>query len=86
MSLLKNGFVRDFIDICDDYTDEIDNYLYASGMRGFSSWKKEWKDNKKSRTCNRLVNEGREKVLEVFGDVVTKLKKSVTVEDYIIKS
>ena len=82
MSLLKNGFVRDFIDICDDYTDDIDNYLYASGMRGFSSWKKEWKDNKKSRTCNRLVNEGREKVLEVFGDVVTKLKKSVTVEDY----
>ncbi len=26
----------------------------------------------------------REKVLEVFGDVVTKLKKSVTVEDHEI--
>ena len=84
MSLLRNGIVRDYLGFESEMTDELDCYLLACGVRGIKLWNKPWNNNKKSRTDIDVVNEIRQKTLDVFLETYKKLKSAGTVNEYCL--
>ncbi len=84
MSLLRNGIVRDYLGFDSRMTDELDCYLLACGVRGIKLWGKPWNNSKKSRTDIDVVNEARQKMLDVFLNTCDKLKSAGTVTEYCL--
>ncbi len=80
IKLIRTGFLFDISEE-EKTVDELDNFLYASGIRGISMWKKEWntvsysKDEEISKNINRL----REKIIALLEPVYMDLKKAATV-------
>lgn len=74
-----------FIDMDKETADILENYILQGGKRGLKSYSQQWKKRYKGMTEEELVivNEGREKILEVIRPFREELKKdNATVLDY----
>ncbi len=60
--------------------DRLENYVLSSGIRGYSSWNRQWKKKSVSDELLAVLNEAREVFVTEVGDIVKALKdKDLTV-------
>ncbi len=77
MRFLRNGIVRDYLSFDSEMTDELDNYLLATGIRGNNLWNMQWKSTDE-------LNALRIKLTELIMPFVNRMKDAVTVTDYTL--
>ena len=74
-------------------TDLLDNYLLASGIRGYRRWNQEWevsnafwiRDEEKKNEINIKINEIREKVCTIFGTVYEQIRtKKHLIKEFVM--
>lgn len=77
MRFLRNGIVRDYLVFESEMTDELDNYLLATGIRGNNLWNTKWRSTDE-------LNELRIKLTELIMPFVEQMKAAKTVTDYTL--
>ncbi|MBE5927925.1 MAG: hypothetical protein E7267_00885 [Lachnospiraceae bacterium] len=84
LKFLRNGFVRDYMSFDSEYTDMLDNFLLATGIRGESAWNSEWTYRGRDFSVDDItvVNEARCKFVDKVLPYINRMKKAETVKEY----
>lgn len=81
--LLKTGIM----DFAGDDINQLENYVLALGIRGFSSWDRKWIRMYSGRAEKTItiekIDEIRCRFVELMGTLRNKMKESKTVRDYV---
>ncbi len=77
MRFLRNAIVRDYLHFDSGITDELDNYLLATGIQGNRLWNMQWESTDE-------LNELRVRLTELLAPFVEKMKEAQTVTDYTL--
>ena len=82
MGFIKNGFVRDYLQLKQEEMDRLENFVLATGKRGMEVWNSRWTIRGRHSYDLELVNLARQQVVDIIYPFYQAIKESKTVRCY----